>query len=128
MSIVKDLREALQDVVAPDLKAVVQGLAELRAEVRDGNSLLRAEIQQSREDSKREIDLLRQESKQGLDLLRQESRESVQLLRDEMRAGEVRTGERLQHVYDAVKLADTTRRNAELEKTIEELRNKQTQQ
>ena len=44
MSFVKDLREALQDVVVPDLKAVIRGLDDLRAEVRDGNALLRSEM------------------------------------------------------------------------------------
>ena len=89
MSVVADLRQALQDVVAPDLKAGVAGLSALRDEVRDSNALLREE------------------------LVAAEKRSSERLEK-----AESRLSERLERVYDAVKIADLTRRNAELEEQL----------
>jgi uncharacterized protein involved in exopolysaccharide biosynthesis len=89
MSVVTELRQALQDVVAPDLKALVAGIAALRQE---------------------------------MSLLREDLHSNVTQLRVEIVAAEKRTAERLDRVYDAVKIADLTRRNTELEKQLEEMR------
>ena len=148
MSIVGDLREALQDVVAPDLKAVVQGLASLREEVREGNALLRKEIEQSRQDAKEsntllrhEIEQSRQDAKESNSLLRKEieqarheaqektaqlredTREHIALLRDESRAAEARSVERLEHLHHALKLAISMQRNIDLEQELQQMRN-----
>jgi hypothetical protein len=93
MSIVGDLREALQDVVAPDLKAVVRGLADLKEEVRSTATLLRDEMSASERRS-----------------------------RERTEESESRIVERLDRIYDAVKISDLTRRNAELEIELEQLR------
>ena len=92
-SIVKDLREALQDVVAPDLKAVVKGLADLKDEVRSSNALLREEMA-------------------AVEMRTAERIDNV----------EKRTAERLERVYDAVKITDLTRRNEELLRELEQAR------
>ena len=118
MSIVADLREALQDVVAPDLKAVVRGLT----------------------DVKECIAQLRDEMKNSNALLRDDLKSSNALLRDEMAAVEARTAERLdnsekrtaeriERLYDTIKISDLTRRNEQLLRELEQARNnQQTQQ
>ncbi len=103
MSIVGDLRQPLQDVVAPDLKAVVAGLNALRDEVRSGNVNLREEI----------------------GLLRDELRLNSTELKTEIASAEKRAAERLERIYDAVKISDLTRRNAELEIELAQLRKAQ---
>ncbi len=111
MSIVSDLREALQDVVAPDLKAVVRGLADLKESVAE----LKAEMKASNA-------LLRDEMQAGNTRLREEMQTGHAILREEISGVEKRTAERIERVYDAVKISDLTRRNAELEKQLEQLR------
>ena len=99
-SIVKDLREALQDVVAPDLKAVVRGLSDLKEQMQTNNTLMREELA----------------------AVDRRTAERIE-------ASETRTAERLARIYDAVKIADLTRRNEELERELAQAReHKQVQQ
>ncbi len=99
MSIVGDLREALQDVVAPDLKAMVRGLADLREEMRSNNAPLRDDIAAS------------------------ERRTSERIAQSERR-----TEERLDRIHDAIKIADLTRRYEDLLRENQQLRNPQAPQ
>ena len=99
MSSVKDLREALQDVVAPNLKAVVRGLNDLRTELRDGNTLLRSEIA-------------------GVE---KRTAERIQ-------ESEKRTEERIARVYDAIKIAGLTRRYEEVLHKNQQLKKPQSEQ
>jgi hypothetical protein len=103
MSAVADLRQALQDVVAPDLKAVVAGLNALRDEVRSGNSLLREDIS----------------------LVRAETAAVEKRSAERLEKTEQRLVERVDRFHDAVKIADLTRRNAELEAAMEQFRKAQ---
>ena len=132
MSIVADLREALQDVVAPDLKAVVRGLADLTQEVRSSNAMLREDMQSS-------ILLLREEMRSSNALFREEMQRMNASLRGEIEASEKRTGERvdqsekrtgerIERVYDAIKLADLTRRYEEVLRENQQLKISQTEQ
>ncbi len=143
MSIVADLREALQDVVTPDLKAVVRGLADLKEEVRSSNALLREEMQsgsallrreveQAREESNRNIELLRREIEQSREqarentaVLREDTRQHIAQLREEARAYEVRSIERAEHLHGALKLALVTQRLVDAEKQLEQMRGAQ---
>jgi putative component of toxin-antitoxin plasmid stabilization module len=126
VSIVKDLREALQDVVAPDLKAVVQGLAELRADVKEGNAQLRAEMRDGNAQ-------LRAEMRDGIAQLRAEMKDGNTLLRTEIAAAEKRgverddraehrLNERLDSLQKRIQIADLTRRNLELEQALDAAR------
>ncbi len=92
MSVVADLRQALQDVVTPDLKAVVAGLTGVRDELTQLRTITASAEKRSTE--------------------RLDKTESRLL-------------ERVERVYDAVKIADLTRRNAELEAAMEQLRKAQ---
>ncbi len=99
-SIVKDLREVLQDVVAPDLKSMVRGLAELKEQMKADNALLRQEIAAVEKRTADRIEL-----------------------------SEQRTAERIERVYDKIEINNLTRRNAELERELEQVRiSQQTQQ
>jgi cell division protein FtsL len=92
MSVVADLRQALQDVVTPDLKTVVAGLTGVRDEL----TQLRTKTASAEKRSTERLDKT-----------------------------ELRLLERVERVYDAVKIADLTRRNAELEAAMEQLRKAQ---
>lgn len=96
MSVVKDLREALQDVIAPDLKAVVRGLTDLKEQMQADNALLRQEIT----------------------AVEQRTAERIS-------ASELRTSERIARVYDRIEIADLTRRNEELSRELEQVRSDQ---
>ena len=108
-SIIGDLREALQDVVAPDLKSVVKGLADLKDEVKTNNAELRRLIESS-------ILLLREE------MANVEARTA-----DRIGGVEKRTLDLLERVYDAVKISDLPRRNEELLREREQDRSQQIQ-
>ena len=114
MSIVGDLRETPQDVVTPDLKAVVRGLADLKEEMHSSNALLREEMQSGNALLRREIEQARQESRENTAVLREETCQHIALLRDEAKASEARSIERMQHLQDAFKLALMTQRTVEL--------------
>ncbi len=106
-SIVRDMREALQDVVAPDLKSVVKGLADLKEEVRISNAELRKLIETSNA------------------LLREEMANVEIRTADRIGGVEKRTIKLLERVYDAVKITDLTRRNEELLRELEQARSQQ---
>ncbi len=110
MSIVADLREVLRDVVAPDLKAVVRGLADLTQEVRSSNALLREEMQRMNVSLRHEIGASEKHTSERIE------------------QSEKRTGERIDRVYDAIKIADLTRRNEDLLRENQQLKNPQTEQ
>ncbi len=99
MSIVGDLREALQDVVAPDLKAVVRGLADLKEEVRSSNALLREEM-----------------------------RTVERRTAERIEASEQRTAERIERVYDKIEIAELKSRNQELTRENQQLKSPQLEQ
>ncbi len=96
MPVVADLQQTLQDVIAPDLKAVVAGLSSLQDEMRRGSALLREEMAAA--------------EKRGTERL-----EKI----------EVRLVERVDRIFGARKIDDLTRRNAELEAAMEQLRKTQ---
>ncbi len=85
------------------MKAVIAGLNGVRDEVRSANTLLGEEI----------------------GLVREDLRLQTTQLRTEMTAVEGRAGERSNRVHDAIKIADLTRRNAELEAAMEQIRKAQ---
>ena len=144
MSMVADLREALQDVIAPDLKAVVRGLNDLKEEVRNSNALLREEMQSSnvlmrreieqsreearanttllREDMRQQIVLLREDTQRQTAILREDTQQHLALLREEARASEARSAERFERLHEAIKLAMVTRRLVDAEKELDQLR------
>jgi hypothetical protein len=133
---VSDLREALQDVVAPDLKAVVRGLGDLKEEMRSsigqlrdevhaGNAALREDIRAMDQRLREEIAQLRSQIEGNAAAQREDTRQHIALLREEMRTYESRSIERMAHLQDAIKLELVTRRNAELEEQMKQLRNAQ---
>ncbi len=96
MPVVADVRQALQHVIAPDLKAAVAGLSSLQDEMRRGNALQRGEMAAAEE--------------RGIERLEKT---------------ETRLVGRVNRIFGARKLDALTRRNAELKTAMEQLRKTQ---
>ena len=139
MSMVSDLREALQDVVAPDLKAVVRGLADLtasvaqlREEMKEGNTQLRDEMKagnaQLRDEMKEGNAQLREEMKAIVRRSTERLDASERCSAERLESSEARTTERLARVYEKIEIVDLTRRNEQLTREIELLRSRQAEQ
>jgi len=128
MSMVSDLREALQDVVAPDLKSVVRGLSDLkdsisqlREEVKASNAQFKEEMKAGNAQLREEMAAVERRSMERLDGSERRSAERLE-------SSELRTSERIARVYDKIENVDLTRRNEQLMRENELLRSRQTEQ